>query len=270
MVPRDRVRAYLLSVFPVSDRATGEDNRDNNFDDEDDGNEEYDDGDDFDSDSSDDSIMMPSLSRDVPSVQVPATTANDAPDSAPQIPHDMPTLFGRGVNSATAVPVEGLSDATQLTKPSAQAAGGAAAAEMSDPRVFMSFQAPTSTAALRGGVIHSVPATGRARPPGRVHYGSKIQLRRFASLWQVRTERARRDGMSDELFMEGVILTDFRNVSCSHRYSFLWSPYVIGQTIIFSSCFFFFLLSSFFFSSPNLSSRRLDVFHTSAHGVVLV
>ena len=27
---------------------------------------------------------------------------------------------------------------------------------------------------------------------------------------------------------------------------------------------------SFFFSSPNLSSRRLDVYHTSAHGVVLV
>ena len=51
----------------------------------------------------------------------------------------------------------------------------------------------------------------------------------------------------------------------------LWSPYVIGQTIIFSSCFFlsFFLLSSFF-SSPNLSGRRLDVYHTSAHGVALV
>ena len=29
------------------------------------------------------------------------------------------------------------------------------------------------------------------------------------------------------------------------------------------------LLLSFFFS-PNLSSRRLDVYHTSAHGVVLV
>ena len=28
--------------------------------------------------------------------------------------------------------------------------------------------------------------------------------------------------------------------------------------------------SSSFFSSPNLSSRRLDVYHTSAHGVVLV
>jgi len=30
-----------------------------------------------------------------------------------------------------------------------------------------------------------------------------------------------------------------------------------------------FLLSSFF-SSPNLSGRRLDVYHTSTHGVALV
>jgi len=29
-------------------------------------------------------------------------------------------------------------------------------------------------------------------------------------------------------------------------------------------------LSSFFFPSPNLSGRRLDVYHTSAHGVALV
>ena len=75
--------------------------------------------------------------------------------------------------------------------------------------------------------------------------------------------------------------------------NFLWSPYVIGQTIIFSSCFFFFfLLSSLwspyvigqtiifsswdffllllllsFFSSPNLSGRRLDIYHTSTHDV---
>jgi len=47
----------------------------------------------------------------------------------------------------------------------------------------------------------------------------------------------------------------------------LWSPYVIGQTIIFSSCGFY-LLS--FFSLPNLSGWRLDVYHSSAHGVVLV
>jgi len=55
--------------------------------------------------------------------------------------------------------------------------------------------------------------------------------------------------------------------------------------IIFSSCYgrpiesnradhyifmLWFVLSSIFFSSPNLSRRRLDVYHTSAHGVVLV
>ena len=33
--------------------------------------------------------------------------------------------------------------------------------------------------------------------------------------------------------------------------------------------FMLFLLSSFF-SSPNLSGRRLDVYHTLAHGVALV
>jgi len=49
----------------------------------------------------------------------------------------------------------------------------------------------------------------------------------------------------------------------------LWSPYGIGQTIIFLPCGFFFL-SFFFFSSPNLSRRRLDVCHTSTHGVALV
>jgi len=49
---------------------------------------------------------------------------------------------------------------------------------------------------------------------------------------------------------------------------FLWSPYVIGQTIIFLPCDFY--LSSSFFSSPNLSGRRLDVYHTSTHGVALV
>jgi len=47
--------------------------------------------------------------------------------------------------------------------------------------------------------------------------------------------------------------------------TFLWSPYGIGQTIIFLPCGFFFL-----FSSPNLSGRRLDVRHTCTHGVALV
>ena len=47
----------------------------------------------------------------------------------------------------------------------------------------------------------------------------------------------------------------------------LWSPYVIGQTIIFSSCNFYLLL---LFFSPNLSGRKLDVYHTLTHGVTLV
>ena len=50
----------------------------------------------------------------------------------------------------------------------------------------------------------------------------------------------------------------------------LWSPYGIGQTIIFSCCSLFFLCFFFFFSLPNLSRRRLDVCHTSTHGVALV
>jgi len=41
--------------------------------------------------------------------------------------------------------------------------------------------------------------------------------------------------------------------------------------IIFLPCsFFLLLLLLLFFSSPNLSGRRLDVCHTSTHGVALV
>jgi len=49
------------------------------------------------------------------------------------------------------------------------------------------------------------------------------------------------------------------------KFQLLWSPYVIGQTIIFLPCGFY-----LFFASPNLSIRRLDVYHTSTHGVALV
>jgi len=45
----------------------------------------------------------------------------------------------------------------------------------------------------------------------------------------------------------------------------LWSPCVIGQTIMFLPCGVFFHLS--FFSLPNLSSRRLDVSAILPHTV---
>jgi len=50
-------------------------------------------------------------------------------------------------------------------------------------------------------------------------------------------------------------------------------PYGIGQSIMFLPCGFFLSCSFFFlslFSSPNLSGHRLDVYHTSTHGVALV
>jgi len=51
----------------------------------------------------------------------------------------------------------------------------------------------------------------------------------------------------------------------------LWPPYAIGHAIIFSSCgysYFFFFLSFFLSFFPSiLSSRRLDVYHTSTHDV---
>jgi len=62
----------------------------------------------------------------------------------------------------------------------------------------------------------------------------------------------------------------FITVDQCHHVSYvylLWLPYVIGQTIIFLPCDFY--LSSFF-SLPNLSGRRLAVYHTSTHGVALV
>ena len=46
---------------------------------------------------------------------------------------------------------------------------------------------------------------------------------------------------------------------------YLWPPCVADAGIIFLPCGFFFL-----FSSPNLSRRRWDVYHTSTYGVALV
>jgi len=47
-----------------------------------------------------------------------------------------------------------------------------------------------------------------------------------------------------------------------HLGRFLWPPCVADADIIFLPCGFFYLLLLFFISSPNLSRRRLDVYHT--------
>jgi len=57
--------------------------------------------------------------------------------------------------------------------------------------------------------------------------------------------------------------------SVSDSWSLLSPPCVSDADIIFLSCFF--LSCSFLlFSSPNFSGRRLNVYHTSTHGVALV
>ena len=48
--------------------------------------------------------------------------------------------------------------------------------------------------------------------------------------------------------------------------SLLWPPCIADADIIFLSCFFFLPL----LFSPDLSSHRLHVYHTSTHGVALV
>jgi len=59
--------------------------------------------------------------------------------------------------------------------------------------------------------------------------------------------------------------------NCHTNSNLLWPPCVADADIIFLPCGFFLLSSIFFFySSPNLSGRRLDVYHISTHGVALV
>jgi len=60
-------------------------------------------------------------------------------------------------------------------------------------------------------------------------------------------------------------------VLCSYYQLYFISLFMVAlcnrETIY---IFMLFLLLSFFYSSPNLSGRRLDVCHTSTHGLALV
>jgi len=57
-------------------------------------------------------------------------------------------------------------------------------------------------------------------------------------------------------------------ICIGHTQKLLWPPCVADADIIFLPCGF--SHSSFFLSLPNLSGRRVDVYHTSTHGVALV
>jgi len=51
----------------------------------------------------------------------------------------------------------------------------------------------------------------------------------------------------------------------------LWPPIVMGRSLYFTPVIsIFFLFFFLLFSLPNLSGRRLDVYHTSTHAVALV
>jgi len=72
-------------------------------------------------------------------------------------------------------------------------------------------------------------------------------------------------------YISGISTTHEHCIRSYGNCKLLWLPYGTGQAIIFFPCGFFYLhSSSFFFSSPNLSCRRLDVYHTSTRGVALV
>jgi len=73
----------------------------------------------------------------------------------------------------------------------------------------------------------------------------------------------------DKIIRFGDVVSPSTKFKCPAYIRSLWPPY--GRPLYFcpvvSSSIFYLLL---LFSSPNLSRRRLDVCHTSTHGVALV
>jgi len=92
----------------------------------------------------------------------------------------------------------------------------------------------------------------RGQPP-------RPNLRQGRSLWEEDGVLALREYSSKTIGVFCIYVTRLWL-----RLTYLWPHYEIGQAIIFLPCGFFFL------SSLNLSRRRLDVCHTSTHGVALV
>ena len=97
-------------------------------------------------------------------------------------------------------------------------------------------------------------------PPNGILPGAKFPLRSSLALSYIASVNARH-------------LSSGHQPNCSVEQR---APPVVGRATItlgigpHSSFFLLLLLLLSFFSSPNLSGRRLDVYHTLAHGVALV
>ena len=69
-----------------------------------------------------------------------------------------------------------------------------------------------------------------------------------------------------------MLVVDERQLHYTILYSVIFMAALrsIYADIIFLPCAFFLFLSFYLFSSPNVSGRRFDVYHTSTHDVALV
>ena len=76
-------------------------------------------------------------------------------------------------------------------------------------------------------------------------------------------------GLATGLTTVGCLFTRYSRLSNRLYNRFDNRLYRVNGVLLFMAALWF-LSSFFFFSSPNLSCRRLDVFHTSTHGVALV
>jgi len=234
MLPVDRVRSYLCSVFqsvschdddddddkgdeaeflPVSGNssAAADDNDDVDDDDHKGSNK------DFDSDSSDDSLMMPSFSSSeisspfqLPSIKT-SSLALPGGHGSRIAARDLPVLSGRGVDTSDGL--AGFAAASLAARPKTKHLEAAVA---SNSRICVSLDAPTTGAAVsRTEAITSVPVAAVSRPRGNIRCGTKTELRKFAVRWQNFADRTRENGTQSiqELPLEGLILNDFRHVS---------------------------------------------------------
>jgi len=101
----------------------------------------------------------------------------------------------------------------------------------------------------------------------RGHFRSKGQMSKSPDYVKLRGKPPR----SQITTCWQLLCPEFLVFDTFHNFSICYKLFVYGrlhsrmQTYIFSSCFFLLL-----FSSPNLSGRSLDVYHTSTHGVALV